>query len=68
MLNAKNLKPNERVDEMLLISDTYGRLTIISYLLTELAINSKHKNFSDECYWKEVQEEFNSRIIQFKTK
>lgn len=62
MLNAKNLKPNERVDEMLTISNQYGRIAIISYLLKELAENSKHKNFSDQCYWKEVLEEFYSRL------
>lgn len=62
MKNPLNLKPDERVDEMLTISNQYGRLAIISYLLDELAINSRHKEFSDECYWKEVREEFNSRL------
>lgn len=62
MLNAKNLKPDKRVDEMLTISNQYGRLAIISYLLDELSINSRHKEFSDQCYWKEVRDEFNSRI------
>jgi hypothetical protein len=62
MKNPLNLKPDERVDEVLTISNQYGRLAIISYLLDELAINSRHKEFSDECYWKEVREEFNSRL------
>jgi hypothetical protein len=62
MKNPLNLKPDERVDEMLTISNQYGRIAIISYLLDELANNSQHKNFSDECYWKEVREEFNSRL------
>lgn len=62
MINENNLKPSERVDEILEISNHYGRLAVINYLITELATNSKHKDFSDECYWKEVQEEFISRL------
>jgi len=62
MNNPLNLKPDERVDEILKISYHSGRLAVISYLLEELAINSKHKEFSDECYWKEVREDFISRL------
>jgi len=62
MENPLNLNPSERVDEILTISNQYGRLAIINYLITELSTHAKHKDFSDECYWKEVQEEFISRL------
>lgn len=62
MINKKNLNPSQRVDEILTHSNRYGRMAIIDYFITELSTNCKHKDFSDECYWKEVQEEFISRL------
>jgi len=62
MKNPLNLKPDERVDEIMKTAYYNGSFSVISYLLDELAINSQHKNFSDECYWKEVREEFISRL------
>ena len=40
------------------LSNKYGVVSIISYFLTELAKNAKHASFDDECYWKDVEEEF----------
>jgi hypothetical protein len=68
MVNELNLNPKERVGEILGISEEFGRMAIINYLLTELSEHANHKRFDDKCYWKEVQEEFCSRVIQFKKK
>lgn len=58
MINEKNLKPSERVTEIIKTVYYDGAFEVVSYLLKELADNSQHKDFSDQCYWKEVQEEF----------
>jgi len=63
MENTNNLKPSERVDEIMAFSNKYGRVAIISYLLNELSHLSEHKRFDDQCYWKDVKAEFDSRLI-----
>lgn len=62
MLNEDNLKPDERVNEIMGVANTLGAVSVISYFLNELAKNANHKGFDDQCYWKEVEEEFNSRL------
>jgi hypothetical protein len=62
MINPSNLKPAERLDEIMELSNKYGVVSIVSYFLIELSKNANHKSFADECYWKEVEEEFKSRL------
>jgi len=58
LTNPSNLKPAERLDEIMELSNKYGVVSIVSYFLTELAENAKHASFDDKCYWKDVEEEF----------
>jgi hypothetical protein len=44
------------------LSQEYGVRYIISYFLTELAENANHASFDDTCYWKDVEDEFKSRL------
>lgn len=61
MVNEQNLNPSERVIKIIKTVYYEGAFEAVSYLLKELAENSKHKDFSDQCYWKEVQEEFTQK-------
>lgn len=61
MINKFNLKPNERIDEIMGLSLDNKASSIISYFLNELSVNSDFKSFADECYWKEVLMEYNKR-------
>ena len=60
MINPSNLKPIERLEEIMGLANKHGGAAIISYFLNELANNSEHKRFDDQCYWKDVEDEFKS--------
>ena len=60
MINPSNLKPPEKLEEIMKLSQDYGVRFVISYFLNELANNASHASFDDKCYWKDVQEEFKS--------
>jgi hypothetical protein len=62
LTNPSNLKPAEKLEEIMELALYHGRESIISYFLTELAENSTHASFDDKCYWKDVQEEFKISI------
>lgn len=62
MINPSNLKPAEKLEEIMRLSQQYGVRYIISYFLTELAENANHASFDDKCYWKGVEEEFKTRL------
>lgn len=62
MTNPRNLKPAEKLEEIMRLSQEYGVRYIISYFLTELAENTTHASFDDKCYWKDVEEEFKTRL------
>lgn len=62
MNNPKNLKPDQRVDEIMDIANRFGAIIVISYLLNELAENTEHKHLSDKCYWQDVDVELHQRI------
>lgn len=62
MTNPSNLKPAEKLEEIMRLSQQYGVRYIISYFLTELAENANHASFDDTCYWKDVEDEFKSRL------
>jgi hypothetical protein len=63
MVNDSNIKPAERVDMMIEIANKFGTNAVMHYLLNELANCSHFKRFDDECYWKDVYQEFNSRML-----
>jgi hypothetical protein len=62
LINPSNLKPAERLDEIMRLSQEYGVVFIISFFLNELAGNTSHAHFDDKCYWKDVEEEFRIRF------
>ncbi len=62
MINPSNLKPAERLDELMELVLYNGQVPIIFYFLNELAENTNHASFDDKCYWKDVQEEFKLRL------
>jgi hypothetical protein len=62
LINPSNLKPAEKLEEIMRISQEYGVRYIISYFLTELAENANYASFDDKCYWKDVEDEFKSRL------
>jgi hypothetical protein len=62
MINPSNLKPAERLDEIMELSNKYGVVSIVSYFLDVLSNNTSHKSFADECYWKDVEDEFKTRL------
>jgi hypothetical protein len=62
MQNEGNLKPDERVDEIMEIANTLGANSVISYFLDQMTIHSTFKRFDDECYWKDVKQEFKLRM------
>jgi len=62
LTNPSNLKPVERLDEIARICYYEGRFSLISYFLNELANNASHASFDDKCYWKDVEEEFKTRL------
>lgn len=61
MINPDNLTPKARVDELIECAEKFGSISTIAYLLNELANHTRHKNFDDECYWKDVEQEFKLR-------
>jgi len=60
--NPSNLKPAERLDEIMELSHKFGVCFIVSYFLTELAENASHSSFDDKCYWKDVLMEYDNKI------
>jgi hypothetical protein len=62
LINPNNLKPAERLDEIMELSNKYGVVSIVSYFLDVLAKNTNHASFDDACYWKDVEEEFKTRL------
>jgi hypothetical protein len=62
LTNPSNLKPAEKLEEIMRLSQQYGVRYIISYFLNELANQMSHASFDDKCYWKDVEEEFKTRL------
>jgi hypothetical protein len=62
LINPSNLKPAERLEEIARIYYCEGHISLIFYFLNELANNAKYANFDDKCYWKDVEDEFKSRL------
>jgi hypothetical protein len=62
LTNPSNLKPAERAEAIIKTCFYGDKFSIASYFLTELAENAKHASFDDKCYWKDVEEEFKSRL------
>jgi len=62
LINPSNLKPAERLNEIARIYFCEGHISLISYFLNELANNTSHASFDDKCYWKDVEEEFKTRL------
>ena len=62
MINPSNLKPAERAEAIIKTCFYGDKFSIASYFLNELANNMSHASFDDMCYWKDVEEEFKSRL------
>jgi len=62
LINPSNLKPAERADKLVELALYNGQVPIIFYFLNELANNMSHASFDDTCYWKDVEDEFKSRL------
>lgn len=53
------LKPDERLNHILSISESGGTEAVIKYFITELSHNVRFKHFDDKCYWINVEEVLN---------
>jgi len=62
LTNPSNLKPAERAEAIIKICFYGDKFSIASYFLNELANNASHASFDDKCYWKDVEEEFKTRL------